>query len=383
MTQSCSLYSLSALSALCPILHQSSALQDCHLVWGCLPPAELKVIVTEAVNTTIRGVGGGVQVPGHNFDGLLGFSSNIEEILKKCHQRQYLLRKLRSFGVDKDILLTFTIPSLRVCSPSHSPASFIPSAWKIRRGYSSSPKSALKSLDTLCLPFVIKKQFTLLTGSHITPCTFDTLRLSGSHQAARCALQAAGHKGGGPPLSPQQCSSWTPTPPCSSIVVMLSPSTDCKFNCTQHSDAKELSTQPVTVNTLYHLHIILCCVWCPVCSSMLLLSVPFSWPWEQIKCFELNWIVAEIVQLNYHWSQIFFLHGAKRSVDFNWPLFGLQIQIIWESGLKEFNWLLSLCTSPPIRWSLYFFCGCPLLVIKFSLRFQGLQSCLTGKRHGL
>ena len=41
------------------------------------------------------------------FDGLLRFSSNTEEILKKCHQRQYLLRKLRSFGVSKNILLTF------------------------------------------------------------------------------------------------------------------------------------------------------------------------------------------------------------------------------------------------------------------------------------
>lgn len=41
------------------------------------------------------------------FNDLLRFSFNIEEILKKCHQRQYLLRKLRSFGVNKDILLTF------------------------------------------------------------------------------------------------------------------------------------------------------------------------------------------------------------------------------------------------------------------------------------
>ena len=41
------------------------------------------------------------------FDGFLRFSSNTEEILKKCHQRQYLLRKLRSFGVNKDILLIF------------------------------------------------------------------------------------------------------------------------------------------------------------------------------------------------------------------------------------------------------------------------------------
>ncbi len=41
------------------------------------------------------------------FDHLLKFSSNTEEILRRCQQRQYLLRKLSSFGVCKDILLSF------------------------------------------------------------------------------------------------------------------------------------------------------------------------------------------------------------------------------------------------------------------------------------
>ena len=41
------------------------------------------------------------------FDNLLMFSSNTEEILKKYHQREYLLRKLKSFGINKDILTTF------------------------------------------------------------------------------------------------------------------------------------------------------------------------------------------------------------------------------------------------------------------------------------
>ena len=69
------------------------------------------------------------------LDSLLRFSSNTEEILKKCHQRQYLLRKLTSFGVNKDILLTFY----------HS---FIESVL-IHHVYIASSKSALKSLDTL------------------------------------------------------------------------------------------------------------------------------------------------------------------------------------------------------------------------------------------
>ena len=41
------------------------------------------------------------------IDSQLKFSSNTEEIIRKCHQRQYLLRKLNSFGVNKNILQTF------------------------------------------------------------------------------------------------------------------------------------------------------------------------------------------------------------------------------------------------------------------------------------
>lgn len=44
---------------------------------------------------------------GTTFDNQLKFSANTEEILSKCHQRLYLLRKLNSFEVSKDILLTF------------------------------------------------------------------------------------------------------------------------------------------------------------------------------------------------------------------------------------------------------------------------------------
>lgn len=40
------------------------------------------------------------------FDNLLKFFSNKEEILKKCHQRQYLLRKLKSHGTNDAILTT-------------------------------------------------------------------------------------------------------------------------------------------------------------------------------------------------------------------------------------------------------------------------------------
>ncbi|GLD67792.1 uncharacterized protein AKAME5_001911900 [Lates japonicus] len=41
------------------------------------------------------------------FDEQLKFNSSTEEILRKYQQRHYLLRKLDSFGISKDILTTF------------------------------------------------------------------------------------------------------------------------------------------------------------------------------------------------------------------------------------------------------------------------------------
>ena len=68
-------------------------------------------VLDTAVTTTIHGEP--VQLVkeykylGTIFDSLLKFSSNTKAILKKFHQRQYLLRKLNSFGVSKIILQTF------------------------------------------------------------------------------------------------------------------------------------------------------------------------------------------------------------------------------------------------------------------------------------
>ena len=41
---------------------------------------------------------------GTHIDQKLSFTPNVDFICKKAHQRLYLLRKLRSFGVKKDIL---------------------------------------------------------------------------------------------------------------------------------------------------------------------------------------------------------------------------------------------------------------------------------------
>ncbi len=60
-----------------------------------------------AVTTFIHGKPVEYKYLGTIFDHLLKFSSNTEEILRRCQQRQYLLRKLISFGVCKDILLSF------------------------------------------------------------------------------------------------------------------------------------------------------------------------------------------------------------------------------------------------------------------------------------
>lgn len=114
---------LSLLTA--PTLHHGSVLQE-FVTWceGASLHLNIKktkeVIVAfsskqrqlaEAVITTIQGAPVEVveeyRYLGTIFDGFLRFASNTEEILKKCHQRQYLLRKLRSFGVDKKILMTF------------------------------------------------------------------------------------------------------------------------------------------------------------------------------------------------------------------------------------------------------------------------------------
>lgn len=64
-----------------------------------------------AVTTTIHGMPVEVveeyKYLGTIFDNLLKFSANTENILKKCHQRLYLLRKLNSFGVSTPIMMTF------------------------------------------------------------------------------------------------------------------------------------------------------------------------------------------------------------------------------------------------------------------------------------
>lgn len=69
------------------------------------------------------------------FDNNLKFASNTEDILRKCQQRQYLLRKLSSIGVKKDILTTvyFTFIECHdffynLLVPLHWPARQKPSA---------------------------------------------------------------------------------------------------------------------------------------------------------------------------------------------------------------------------------------------------------------
>ena len=41
------------------------------------------------------------------FDGKLNWKENINSVLKKVNLRMYCMRKLRSFGVNSDMLVTF------------------------------------------------------------------------------------------------------------------------------------------------------------------------------------------------------------------------------------------------------------------------------------
>lgn len=44
---------------------------------------------------------------GTTFDSTLKLTSNSKDTLRKCQQQQYLLRKLKSFGISKEIPRTF------------------------------------------------------------------------------------------------------------------------------------------------------------------------------------------------------------------------------------------------------------------------------------
>ena len=68
---------------------------------------ELPVVVITTINGKPRVIVEKYKHLGAMFDNLLKFASNMEEILRKCQQQQYLLRKLNSFRISKDILTTY------------------------------------------------------------------------------------------------------------------------------------------------------------------------------------------------------------------------------------------------------------------------------------
>lgn len=85
--------------------------------------------LTTAATTTIHG--SPVETVEYKYlgtilDNQLRFSSNTEGILRKCHQRMYLLRKLNSFSVSNNILLTFyytfieSVLAFSICCWYHS-----------------------------------------------------------------------------------------------------------------------------------------------------------------------------------------------------------------------------------------------------------------------
>ncbi|XP_060758310.1 uncharacterized protein LOC132868975 [Neoarius graeffei] len=120
-----------------PSLHHGPALQQ-FIEWCDSSCLELNVSKTKEMVVTFsssqRELAAAVTTMVHGFpvetveeykylgtilDCQLRFSSNTEGILRKCHQRMYLLRKLNSFSVSQNILLTFYytfIESVLACS---------------------------------------------------------------------------------------------------------------------------------------------------------------------------------------------------------------------------------------------------------------------------
>ncbi|KAL3968723.1 hypothetical protein ACER0C_028680 [Sarotherodon galilaeus] len=94
----------------CPSQHHGPALQE-FVEWCDSSKLELNVSKTKEMVVTFssrqRDLAASYKYLGTIFDNLLKFSANTEEILRRCHQRLYLLRKLNSFGVSTPIMMTF------------------------------------------------------------------------------------------------------------------------------------------------------------------------------------------------------------------------------------------------------------------------------------
>ena len=98
-----------------------------------------------AAFSTIQGrrrARGGVQTPGHST---FKPASNTEGILRRCQQRQYLLRKLNTPGVNKNLLQTFYFSFKESVITFSITCCFTP--WACKTGHTCRAKSALKSLD--------------------------------------------------------------------------------------------------------------------------------------------------------------------------------------------------------------------------------------------
>ena len=65
----------------------------------CLKPVYIKGEAVERVDT--------YKYSGIVFDGKLNWKENINSVLKKVNSRMYCMRKLRSFGVNSGMLVTF------------------------------------------------------------------------------------------------------------------------------------------------------------------------------------------------------------------------------------------------------------------------------------
>ncbi|KAL3966297.1 PH-interacting protein [Sarotherodon galilaeus] len=139
------------------------------------------------------------------FDNLLKFSANTEEILRRCHQWLYLLRKLNSFGVSTPIMMSFYYVFLeRIIT-------FFITCWfhslslqnRNRLQHTASVCSKIIGLSELWHRFSANRPLDRQPKSSMTPLTFFNPHFNGSPLGEASIAFPAGLRGGERPLSPK------------------------------------------------------------------------------------------------------------------------------------------------------------------------------------
>ncbi|XP_025755542.1 uncharacterized protein sypl1 isoform X1 [Oreochromis niloticus] len=211
-----------------PSQHHGPSLQE-FVEWCDSSKLELNVSITKemvvtfssrqrdlaaSVTTTIHGkpveVVDKYKYLGTIFDNLLKFSANTEEILRRCHQRLYLLRKLNSFGVNTPIMMTFYYAFLESIMTFSITCWFHSLSFQNKNRLHQCALKSLANLSELWHRFSANRPSDRQPKSSTTPLTFFTPHFNGSPLGDASAAFPAGLRGGEPPLSPKPLCFLTP-----------------------------------------------------------------------------------------------------------------------------------------------------------------------------